>query len=299
MQVNIKEQSIFRIQILCERSNSKWAGLTFRIWLQIEPVQILIERVHSVMSLIDTVRIQHRHQHKHKIFSKNFCTSIFRQQKLDGSINSVTAWSFSRMYSSCQQYDFFARPETVCPDVASWKQKLIDFCLSCVLSSFNWRNCDEVDVPSLYWLYDNFIVEVDVFGWTHLFAYSVYKMLRLLVAMRVCKGKCGLDCLVETVLEMQLCVVFLSLESTKVIPWRGIVPPSSNHRPYICKQPYSVQKIESALISLMYLWSKHMNTLYDELKGGVQWQTTDSEVKPTFGMALVLRACTVIGWCHY
>ena len=51
-------------------------GLLVDVWVVVVPIEILIEDIHPIVPVINSVRIYHRDEFEHEVFSQDFSTDI-------------------------------------------------------------------------------------------------------------------------------------------------------------------------------------------------------------------------------
>ncbi len=67
MQIHIEVEMFGLVQVEEVLLDGIHTGLVLNIRTLVEPIQILAQGVHSVVSLIHPVRVYHRHYHEHEV----------------------------------------------------------------------------------------------------------------------------------------------------------------------------------------------------------------------------------------
>ena len=81
MQVCVHEQLLSVVVEFEDLGDGKDLGLLVDVWVVVVPIEILIENIHPVVSVINPIRIYHRDEFKHEVFSQDFSTDIFPNQE--------------------------------------------------------------------------------------------------------------------------------------------------------------------------------------------------------------------------
>lgn len=76
VKIAIHDQMVFFVQIICNFSYSITRRLRDWIRVVVISVEVLIVLVHSVMTLINTIRIEHRDNIENKVFSQKVGSSV-------------------------------------------------------------------------------------------------------------------------------------------------------------------------------------------------------------------------------
>jgi hypothetical protein len=86
------------------------SGLPFRAIGGIVPIEVLVEYVHTVMAMVNPIRVKHRDDLDHKHLPNKGSPNILGYQKLDQPLHDKTRGCLSRMHAgSDQNYRLFER----------------------------------------------------------------------------------------------------------------------------------------------------------------------------------------------
>jgi hypothetical protein len=99
MKVEVHEQSFIFIVMFTQLANGKARRLFFWIWCRIISIEVLVKRVHATMPSGNSIRVEHRDKHKHKILAKKVCSGIlFIEEEVDDSGHCEARGCFNRMH---------------------------------------------------------------------------------------------------------------------------------------------------------------------------------------------------------
>ena len=88
------------MQVLHQLSHCVTARRFLRVWLVVVAVQILAEYIHSVMTVVHSVGIQHGHDHEDKVLSQHLGPLIsLVKQKFECSVNAERGGHLARVDS--------------------------------------------------------------------------------------------------------------------------------------------------------------------------------------------------------
>lgn len=121
-----------------------------------------------MVTMVNTIWIEHRDQLKDKIFSEKVSSCIVRYKKFQKAIESVTRRCLTWMNSSADHNHSFGYFEACC-SLSISKQLLIDSRLLTIHPLFMTRNGQQMHRPSFATLNNNLIFIVDIFVVFHFF----------------------------------------------------------------------------------------------------------------------------------
>lgn len=103
MQVEIECESAVLVKMLRETLNGVYCGVLLSIWLQVVPVEVVAEGIHTEVSSEHPVDVDHGHHHEHKHLSQQIRPQVSLageefQHANHGVAGCRLGWVHSRRY---------------------------------------------------------------------------------------------------------------------------------------------------------------------------------------------------------
>ena len=107
MKVEVHEQSFIFIVMFTQLANGKARRLFFWIWGRIISIEVLVKRVHATMPPGNSIRVEHRDKHKHKILAKKVCSGIlFIEEEVNDSGHCEARGCFDGVHPCRYEYNW-------------------------------------------------------------------------------------------------------------------------------------------------------------------------------------------------
>jgi hypothetical protein len=76
MEVAVEEETIFLMEILYKLFYRENHGLLLKVRILIVSVEVLVEYVHTVVAVGNSIRIYHRDQHEHEVLPEQLSSDV-------------------------------------------------------------------------------------------------------------------------------------------------------------------------------------------------------------------------------